>query len=99
MLWYKSWLETRWRFLIGFVVLLVLACGIVLQYPTVRRLMPLADSIGAAQGAGRLGRVIKNAVEIQRDYRGFVWYQWVRQNLAQTWTLFAALLGSGGLLA
>jgi len=99
MLWYKSWLETRWRFLIGFAILLLLACGIVLQYPTIRRLMPVADSLAAAQAGTMLGRVIQNAVETQRDYRGFVWYQWVRQNLTNTWTLFAALLGSGGLLA
>ena len=99
MLWYKSWLETRWRFLIGFGILMVLACGIVIQYPATRQLMPLARSIGATQANGRLARAIQDAVDIQRDYRGFVWYQWVRQNLAQTWTLFAALLGSGGLLA
>ena len=24
MLWYKSWLETRWRFLIGLVLLMLL---------------------------------------------------------------------------
>ena len=99
MLWYKSWLETRWRFLIGFAILLMLACGIVAQYPTVRRLMPMADSLAASQAGTRLGRVIQDAIATQRDYRGFVWYQWVRQNLANTWTLFAALLGSGGLLA
>ena len=23
MLWYKSWLETRWRFLIGFAILML----------------------------------------------------------------------------
>ena len=99
MLWYKSWLETRWRFLIGFAILLMLACGIVLEYPATRQMMPLAKSIGSAPVNGRLARAIQDAVEIQRDYRGFVWYQWVRQNLAQTWTLFAVLLGSGGLLA
>jgi hypothetical protein len=99
VLWYKSWLETRWRFLIGFGILLLLAWGIVLQYPSVRQLMPLASSIGASQDNGLLGRVIRNAVDIERDYRGFVWYQWVRQNLTQTWTLFAILLGSGGLVA
>ena len=30
MLWYKSWLETRWRFLIGLVLLMLSACGTVL---------------------------------------------------------------------
>ena len=26
MLWYKSWLETRWRFVIGLVLLILSAC-------------------------------------------------------------------------
>jgi hypothetical protein len=97
MLWYKAWLETRWRFLIGLALLVMLACGVVFQYPTVVRLRPLAESVQT--GSGLLGRAIREAVEIQRDYRGFIWYQWVRQNFAQMWTLFAVLLGSGGLLA
>lgn len=96
MLWYKSWLETRWRFLIGLAILVVMACGAVFAYPAVQELMPMANQIEAK---GPLGQLIKDAVEIQSDYRGYVWYQWVRQNLTQTWTLFAILLGSGGLLA
>ena len=35
MLWYKSWLETRWRFVIGLVLLMLSACGTVLTYPEV----------------------------------------------------------------
>jgi ABC-2 type transport system permease protein len=96
MLWYKSWLETRWRFLIGFALLTVLAVGTVFQYPAVVKLMPLASSIDTS---GPLGRMIGEAVEVQRDYRGFVWWAWFRQNLAQIWTLCAVLLGAGGLLA
>jgi ABC-2 type transport system permease protein len=96
MLWYKSWLETRWRFLIGLGLLILMACGTVFGYPAVQELMPMASQ---TEVKGPLGQLIKEAVEIQRDYRGYVWYQWVRQNLTQTWTLFAVLLGSGGLLA
>src|SRR5712692_9864404 len=33
-----------------------------------------------------------------RDYRGYVWSQWIRQSLTNLATLFAVLLGSGGLL-
>lgn len=96
MLWYKSWLETRWRFLIGLGLLILMACGTVFGYPAVRELIPVA---GQMQPKGPIGDLIKDAVAIQSDYRGYVWYQWVRQNLTQTWTLFAILLGSGGLLA
>jgi hypothetical protein len=98
MLWQKSWIETRWRFLIGFGILLVLACGIVMQYPAVRQLLPSLAAMGP-QTSGRIGRAIQNAIDTQRDYRGFVWYQWVDQTLSHTWILFAALLGSGGLIA
>ena len=97
MLWYKAWQESRWRFLSGLVVLMVLACGIVFEYPATAKLMPLASSIDA--GDSFIGRAIKEAIEAQRDFRGFVWWQWVRQNLTLTWTLFAVLLGSGGLLS
>lgn len=96
MLWYKSWLETRWRFLIGLALLTVLAVGTVLQYPAVVKLMPLARSVDTS---GPLGRMIGEAIDVQRDYRGFVWWVWFRQNLAQIWTLCAVLLGAGGLLA
>jgi uncharacterized protein (DUF2062 family) len=96
MLWYKSWLETRWRFLIGLGILTMMACAAVLQYPAAAKLIPLAGTIDTN---GPMGRLIAKAVDAQRDYRGFVWWQWYRQNLAQIGTLFALLLGSGGLLA
>jgi ABC-2 type transport system permease protein len=97
MLWYKTWRESRWRFLSGLVLLMVLACGIVFDYPAVVKLRPLASAVET--GDSYLGRVIKEALDVQRDFRGFVWWQWVRQNLTLTWTLFAVLLGSGGLLS
>jgi len=96
MLWYKSWLETRWRFLIGLVLMLCSAAGVVLLYPQVMRLMPMAKSIDVS---GEIGRRIHEAVELQHTYRGYIWSQWFRQNLSQLATLFAVLLGTGGLLA
>jgi ABC-2 type transport system permease protein len=96
MLWYKAWLETRWRFLIGFVVLAFSACGVVIGYPTVLELMPL---VPAADVGGELGRRIREAAELARTYRGYVWSQWFGQNLVQTWTLFAVILGTGGLFS
>ncbi len=36
MLWYKAWLDTRWRFLLGLGLLLVFACGTVMSFPTVQ---------------------------------------------------------------
>jgi len=96
MLWYKAWLDTRWRFLVGFLVLLVMACGTLFDYLATAKLMPLARSI---EVSGEIGRRVKDAIELERDFRGFVWVQWFRQNLSQVGTLFAILLGSGGLLS
>src|SRR5262245_7128089 len=97
MLWHKVWLETRSRFAIGLALLLVMAAGNVFEYPAASHLISQAGS--AANASGPLGRVIADALAVQRDFRGFVWWEWHRQNLTQMWTLFAVLLGSGGLLS
>lgn len=94
MLWQKSWLETRWRFLIGFVVLVCAAMGAVLSYPRVLQLMPMVPAIDTST---EIGRRIKAAADLAREYRGYVWSNWFDQNLLQMWTLFAAIIGTGGL--
>jgi ABC-type transport system involved in multi-copper enzyme maturation permease subunit len=96
MLWYKSWIETRWRFLIGLGLLMCSAAGIVFFYPQVIKLLPL---VPAVEISGELGRQIKEAAELARDYRGYVWSQWFSQTPTQLGVLFAALLGTGGLLS
>jgi len=96
MLWYKAWLETRWRFLIGLVLLMCSAAGVVLVYPRVMQLLPL---VPAADAGGEIGRRIREGAVLAREYRGYVWSQWFRQNLIQMWTIFAVLLGTGGLLS
>jgi len=70
MLWYKSWLDTRWRFLIALLVLAVMACGVVASYNFSRSLLPaLADRpIDTSTTAGRL---LKEALRIEQTYRGF----------------------------
>src|SRR5438093_3158082 len=93
MLWYKAWLETRWRFFIGLGLLVLSASGVVYVYPQVMKLIP---RLGDLDTSGALGQRIKDAVELQRDYRGYVWSQWMRQNLTQMSTFFAVILGSGG---
>jgi ABC-2 type transport system permease protein len=96
MLWYKSWLETRWRFVIGLALLMLSVAGTVFAYPKVMQLMPLVPSINTS---GILGQRIREAAELARSYRGYVWSQWLRQNAPQMLTLFAVLLGTGGLLS
>jgi hypothetical protein len=96
MLWYKSWLETRWRFLIGLLLLICSASGAVFSWPFVVKLMPLASTIDVS---GEIGRRIKESAEVAREYRGYIWSHWFGQNLTQMGTLFAVLLGTGGLLS
>ena len=96
MIWYKAWLETRWRFFIGLAILSCSAIGVVLTRPEVVKLMPLANSM---EVSGEIGRRIQEAVALSREYRGYVWVQWFSQNLAQMGTFFAVLLGTGGLLS
>jgi len=96
MLWYEWWRETRWRFLIGLVVLMCSAAGIVVVWPRVVELLPVASNL---QVSGTMGRKIRESVELQREYPGYIWSQWFRQNLTNMGTLLAALLGTGGLLS
>jgi len=100
MLWHKAWLETRWRFIIALLILTVLAGGNVYEYLATQRLLPQAIATAetpAAQATG-LGGAIREAIEIQKDFRGYIWYQTFRQNLTQMGVFFAILLGCGGLL-
>ena len=96
MLWHKSWMETRWRFLIGLALLMLSAAGAVFAYPRVVRLLPLVSTM---EMGGELGRRIKEGAELMRDYRGYVWSQWLRQSMTNMLSLFAVLLGTGGLLS
>ena len=96
MLWHKSWVDTRWRFLIGFILLMCSAGGVVAVWPKVQALIPLASGLNVG---GYIGRQLREAVEVQSQYPGYIWAQWFRQNLPQLGTLVAVLLGSGSLLS
>jgi len=98
MVWYKSWLDTRWRFIIGFVLLAVLACGVVGSYSVTASLLPELKQ-RPVDPSTTAGRLLGEVIRLEQTYRGFVWVQWFRQNLLQMGTLFAVLLGSGNVLS
>jgi len=99
MLWYKAWLETRWRFLIGLGLLVCYAAAIVLFYQrVVRLLLPLVPLVPNVDAGTDMGKQLREAAELMRSYHGYVWSQWFRDQLPQTWLIFAVLLGTGGLL-
>ena len=95
MIWQHAFLETRWRFLIGLVLLPVSAAFVALSYPQVTA---LSQSVTPAPDTA-LGREIAEAMELSKTYGGYVWSQWFQQNGAQLAGLFAAIIGTGGLLS
>jgi ABC-2 type transport system permease protein len=95
MVWHKAWLDTRWRFLAGFGVLACLAIGTVISYPRLsRELLPL---VTAPEGGGLVATAIRESMELSRTFHGYAWLNAFSQNFSQMGTLFAVLLGSGGL--
>ena len=96
MLWYKAWLETRWRFLIGFAIMILSVMGTVFAYPRVEQLLPLVPTINTG---GIVGQRLREIAELSHTYGGYIWAQWLRQNMIQQLSLFSALLGTGGLLS
>ena len=100
MLWHKAWLETRWRFISALLILTVLAAGSVYGWLATRALLPQLDSTTmtpAAEATG-LGPAIREAIELNKTFRGYIWSQAFRQNLTQMGVFFAVLLGCGGLV-
>ena len=96
MLWQHAFLETRWRFLVGLVLLTASAAFVVLGYPQVA-----AAAVGMA-GTSRdtvLGREIAEALEMTRRFDSYVWSQWFQRNGAQLGSFFAVIIGTGGLLS
>ena len=96
MLWHKSWVDTRWRFLIGLGLLMLGATGAVLAYPKFLRVLALVPNV---EVEGELGRRIREGAELGRSYHGYLWSQWLRQSMTNMLSLFAVLLGTGGLFS
>jgi ABC-2 type transport system permease protein len=100
MLWHKAWLETRGRFLGGLILMAIVGVGNIYDFRATERLLPFVRSIdpSAIDTSGPIGAAIKESLQAQQTFRGFVWYQWYRQNLTYLVVVFGALLGAGGLL-
>ena len=100
MLWHKAWLETRWRFISALVILTLLAGSNVFEYLATSRLLPRLDTVPIPSNtSGVIAAAIRDAIEVQKDFRGFTWYTTFRDNLTSTGIFFAILLGCGGLLS
>ena len=100
MLWYKAWLDTRWRFFGGLLIVMIAACGVVLSHPRALAVMAAIDQApGAVLGSGPVATRLAEALTMARVYRGYVFTQLYQQELPQIWCLFAMLLGAGGIVS
>lgn len=91
MLWYKAWLETRFRFLIGAVMILGLCAFFVIGNPLI--LWQWNEDL-------RLRPELYNPPWLFRameDYPFFIWHFLFQDMLQKLWVLFAVLLGFGGI--
>jgi ABC-type transport system involved in multi-copper enzyme maturation permease subunit len=77
-----------------------MAGGNVYGWLATRALLPQLNSttISPAAEATGLGSAIREAIELNKTFRGYIWSQAFRQNLTQMGVFFAILLGCGGLL-
>ena len=93
MLWYKHWLETRWRFFIGLALLTALSAMVVFTEPLTSAAIDNFQDPG-----GMLGEILREQIMISKTYEGYVWVQWFNKNLLFGWILFAILIGVGGVV-
>jgi ABC-2 type transport system permease protein len=98
MLWYKSFLETRSRFLVGLVIMVMSVLGAIYAYPAIERLLATVPTAGIA-GNGPIADRLREIARLSGSYRGYIWAQALRQNVTQMLSLFAVVLGAGGLVA
>jgi hypothetical protein len=97
MLWYKAWLDTRWKLVIGVVLLLFLAMGTVFGYSSMQELirsLPTGPGDGSA-----LSEAVREGIEAARTFRGYVWSSWFGEDFPLYGTILAAVLGSGSPLS
>ena len=95
MLWYKAWMETRWRFIAGLAILMAIAVTIVAAHPMLMKMMPRLSGMLT----GPLGDQLRTQLEQMQSYHAYIWTQWWTKNLVEIWTVMAVLIAAGGLLA
>jgi hypothetical protein len=94
MILYKSWLDTRWRFIVGAAILACSVTAMVLLYPQVTGLLPVAASI---EVPGALGEEVRKAIDLISSFDGYLWLKWYNGNMPMLASLFASMLGAGGI--
>ncbi|HEV7859601.1 MAG TPA: ABC transporter permease subunit [Pyrinomonadaceae bacterium] len=91
MLWYKAWLETRFRFLIGAALVCALCAFFVLGNPFILGTWSEHQQLHPAEA--ELPWILRATT----DYPYFIWHFLFARLLQQLWVLFAVIIGLGGL--
>ena len=95
MLWYKAWLDTRWRFLLGLALLLVFACGTVDELPDCARARRLVEPERDQRREELRQEIRKSRSSSCGRFGATRGRNGSQQNFLGLLTIFAALLGSG----
>lgn len=91
MLWYKAWLETRFRFLVGAALMTVGSAFFVLGNPFILATWREWEQLHPHEA--EQAWILRATV----DYPYFIWHFVFRIMLQQLWVLCAVLIGFGGL--
>jgi len=90
MLWYKSWLDTRWVFILYLALLIAFSAGLVLWNP-----YEAASWLEKLQrSSGRLAGASPRVIDILSSYQGYIWANWFRDWLLNLWPVFTLAIGS-----
>lgn len=91
MLWYKAWLETRFRFLLGTAAIAGCCAFFVLGNPFIIRTWQEWEQLHPNEP--ELDWILRATI----DYPFFLWHFLFQLFLQQLWVLFAMLIGFGGI--
>lgn len=92
MLWYKTWLETRWVFYLGLISFMVVGGLSVLMYPVALGAMAKRPDV-----QGRFLFLLHDMKWMREGYAAYLWSGWFGNHLPALWTMFALMLGWSGL--
>jgi ABC-2 type transport system permease protein len=91
MLWYKAWLETRFRFLQGAILICATCAFFVLGNPFILGTWEEYRQLNPQQ------KELSWIIQATSDYAYFIWHFVFHSLLQQLWVLLAVLIGFGGL--
>jgi hypothetical protein len=89
MIWYKTWIKTRWGFVFNLLLFAVLAFGAIPRDPA-----KLARRIARLQSAGQqFGADAHRVIETLSSFQGIVWDSWFKL-LLTAWPMVAVAMGA-----